>query len=85
MVTMMNFRPQITLFAHESATIASSIEYLRPPKSETANDWLKEFKAQRLCSKTALEAGVLHIRFVIDEELIVSFSQFYRQSYCLQT
>ena len=50
-----------------------TIEYLRLPKSETANDWLKEFKAQQLCSKTVLEAGVLHIRFVVDEELIVNF------------
>ena len=65
------------MFAHESATVAASIEYLRTPEVidlETAGGWLKEFRTQRLCSKASLEAGILNIRFVVDDALIVSIS-----------
>ena len=67
------------MFAHESATIAQSIEYLRNPEavnSATAGGWLKEFRAQRLCSMASLEAGILNLRFVVDDELIVSIARF---------
>lgn len=65
------------MFAHESATVAASIEYLRTPEVidlETAGGWLKEFRTQRLCSKASLEAGILNICFVVDDALIVSIS-----------
>ncbi|KIM43483.1 hypothetical protein M413DRAFT_381678 [Hebeloma cylindrosporum] len=64
---------QITMFAHESATVGVSIEYLRADeqlKVATAGSWLKEFTAQRLCAKSSLQAGILNIRFVIEETLM---------------
>lgn len=63
------------MFAHESATVAASIEYLRSPEaidSGTAGSWLMEFRTQRLCSKASLEAGILNIRFLVDNTIIVS-------------
>lgn len=63
------------MFAHESATVAASIEYLRSPEaidSGTAGSWLDEFRTQRLCSKASLDAGILNIRFLVDEVIIVS-------------
>ena len=68
------------MFAQESATTAASIEYLRSLEainSETAGGWLKEFRTQRLCSKASLEAGILNIRFVVDDTLIVSTTLFF--------
>ena len=79
-LTLWIWRSQIKLFAHESATIAASIECLRSPEainSETAGGWLKEFRTPRLCSKASLEAGILNIRFVVDDALIVSTTLFF--------
>ena len=72
-------RSQITLFAHENANVGVSIEYLRADEelnSATAGSWLKEFVSQRLCTKASLQAGILNIRFVIDEALMVSSTLF---------
>jgi len=63
------------MFAHESATMAASIEYLSSPEaidSGTAGSWLNEFRTQRLCSKASLDAGILNIQFLVDDVIIVS-------------
>ena len=41
-----------------------------------AGSWLKEFVSQRLCTKALLQAGILNIRFVVDETLMVDITSF---------
>lgn len=79
-VIYFNFqRSQITLFVQETATTAVSIEYLRKDdqlQTATAASWLKEFITHRCGTKANLQAGIIVLRFVVDEAVVVGVFYF---------